>query len=161
MLSLSGKSVLVCLLLLRETAHGLVCTGREARPYWLPTHPDTRPQHLHHHRSDKHTHTDADTQTHTHTHRQCQTHTRRPLLIKTHNWLQTHLGYNCIWGPLTKGEHVKKSNHQPYPYISKQTGIKRVCDKFSKWYNNIGNILEKHKTKMHEKFLRKSVCCGS
>ena len=65
--ALSGKSVLVCLLLLRETAHSLVCTGREARPYWLPTHPDTRPQHLHHHRSDKHTHTDADTQTHRHT----------------------------------------------------------------------------------------------
>ena len=125
--ALSGKSVLVCLLLLRETAHGLVCTGREARPYWLPTHPDTRPQHLHHHRSDKHTHTDADT----------HTHTGRSLMIKTHNWLQTHLGYNCIWGPLTNGEHVKESNHQrwlkPYPYISRKTGSKSVCNNFSKW----------------------------
>ena len=72
-------------------------------------------------------------QAHTHRRWHTDTHTRRPLLIKTHNWLQTHLGYNCIWGPLTKGEHVKKSNDQPYPYSSRKTGSKSVGNNFSKW----------------------------
>ena len=51
-----------------------VCTVRDARPYWLPTHPDNRrAQQLHHRSASTHTHTR--THTHTHTHMQEHIHT--------------------------------------------------------------------------------------
>ena len=44
-----------------------VCTVRDARPYWLPTHPDNRrAQQLHHRSASTHTHTHMQEHIHTH-----------------------------------------------------------------------------------------------
>ena len=74
-----------------------VCTVRDARPYWLPTHPDNRrAQQLHHRSASTHTHT------HTHTHAGTHTHTwnkqsKNHFHIHKHNQLASHDYTKTAW----------------------------------------------------------------
>ena len=72
-----------------------VCTVRDARPYWLPTHPDNRrAQQLHHRSASTHTHTHTHAGTHTHTwNKQSKNHFH----IHKHNQLASHDYTKTAW----------------------------------------------------------------